>query len=111
MMLLPMLMLTAQAASEAIRHGDPVTWPAVGLAGVAAVGSWLSIIFNNRKWKASGNCATKSIPVEKPGTGKKCQEHGEAIAGLVQFKETTSEALTKIDGKLDRLIEKFIGKA
>jgi len=104
MMLLPMIMLTAQAASEAIRHGDPVTWPAVGLAGVAAVGSWLSIIFNNRKWKASGNCATKSTPAEKPGTGKKCQEHGEAISGLVEFKDNTGKALVRIEGKVDLLL-------
>lgn len=46
----------------------------------------------------------------KPGQGETCREHGEAIAGLNQFKETATESLGKIDRKLDRLIEKFIGK-
>ena len=106
MMPIPMLMLTAQAVSEAIRHGDPVTWPAVGLAAVAAVGSWLSIVFNNRKWKASVNGGAKSTPVEKPGMGDTCREHGEAIASLIEFKGNTEKTLIRIEGKVDRLLER-----
>jgi hypothetical protein len=34
------------------------------------------------------------------------REHGEAIASLVEFKESTGTALTRIEGKVDRLLER-----
>lgn len=105
MMPIPMLMLTAQAVSEAIRHGDPVTWPAVGLAAVAAVGSWLSIIYGTRMAKKNNG------KNPKPGEGRICGEHGEAIIGLKQSDDEIKETLLRMDGKLDRLIERPMRKA
>jgi len=100
MMLLSML---TQAAVEAVRS-DPVTWPVVGLATVAAVGSWLSIIYANRKLKSIGNGTSNSTPVEKPGMGETCREHEKAISILVESKKSTDAWLARIDGKVDALL-------
>jgi hypothetical protein len=96
-------MSVIQTASDAIRQfGTPVTWPYVGLAAVAAVGSWLAVIFNNRKLKASGNSKGS-----RPGEGKTCREHGEAISKFDEFRINAKESLGRIEGKIDRLVERL----
>jgi len=73
------------------------TWPAVGMALIANVGTWLVILKRNSK-------KTTSNPGSNPGESKTCREHGEAISGLVEFKENTGTALVRIEGKVDLLL-------
>jgi hypothetical protein len=82
------LTLMAGQAAEAMRHGgDPATWPAVGLAAVAAGGSWLSIFYTNRRAKRNG---------VKPGESLTCRKHGEDLASLIEFKDMTKESIREM---------------
>jgi len=83
-----------QAAQEAIQQATRPDWPAVGMATVAAMGSWLAIIYGRKK---NGG---------KPGTSDTCRKHGEDIASLKEFKGNTESSLERIEGKLDRLLMK-----
>lgn len=76
---------------------EPITWAAVGMAAVSSMATWLIILKKNSK-------KTTSNPGSNPGEGKTCREHGEAISGLVEFKENTGTALVRIEGKVDLLL-------
>lgn len=109
------MMLLAQAAIETVKTSSYVTGKFVidGALLIAGLKTVELIVSKVRTRRNGGNVQAKIESLEKrptPGGSLTCREHGEAIAGLVQFRETTSETITKIDGKLDRLIEKFIGK-
>lgn len=90
-------MYLARAAQEVLRHSDPVTWPAVGLAAVAAAGSWLSIVYGRRRARWANNGP-------KPGESETCREHGEAIATLTKGQETTETSLLRIERKVDQIL-------
>jgi hypothetical protein len=68
MMLLPMLMLAAQVASEAIKQGpssdQAVTWTAVAMAIVANVGTWLMILKRASKEKAKAESAANAVNIK-----------------------------------------------
>jgi hypothetical protein len=108
MMFLSIIMFAAQAASEAIKQGpssgQAVTWTAVAMAIVANVGTWLVILKRNPK-KATSNPG-HSPSVVKPGEGLTCREHGESISALEESKKNTDAALVRIEGKVDRLLER-----
>ncbi|MCJ7643877.1 MAG: hypothetical protein MUP28_05305 [Candidatus Aminicenantes bacterium] len=79
------------------------TWPAVGMSLIANVATWLVILKRNSK-KVTPNPGP--VPSALNEAWEVIREHGEAIAGLVEFKESTGTALTRIEGKVDRLLER-----
>jgi len=108
MILLPIFMLAAQTASEAIKQGAPsgqaVTWTAVAMAIVANVGTWLVILKRNTK-KVTPNPGPIHSVI-KPGEGLTCREHGESISALEESKKNTDAWLARIDGKVDELLKR-----
>lgn len=70
MMLLPMLMLAAQAASEAIKQGpssgQAITWTAVAMAIVANIGTWLVIMKKGSKEKSNADLLIQKIAASDP---------------------------------------------
>jgi hypothetical protein len=42
----------------------------------------------------------------KPGETQVCRDHGEKLAILNEFKDNAGESLIRIEGKVDRLLEK-----
>ena len=100
MMLLSML---TQVATEAAKSSSYVTGQFV-LDGALLIGALkaVEVIVSKVRTKRNGGV--------KPGEGKKCQEHGEAIAGLVKSEENTGDALKRIEGKVDQLILTMVGK-
>ncbi len=94
MILSALMLMAGQAAQAAGQTNAPATWPAVGMATVAAAGSWLSIIYTNRKAKKTG------VP---PGMGATCGAHGKAIeeqgktlASLAEFRDMTKENIREM---------------
>ena len=97
-------MLLAQAAIETVKTSSYITGHFV-IDGVLLIAGLKTVELIISKVRAKGN--GKSM---KPGESEICQKRGEVIAGLVVSKDNTEKALANIDGKLDRLIEKFIEK-
>ena len=42
----------------------------------------------------------------KPGEASTCRAHGEEIAKLTEFKDNTCDSLKRIEGKVDRILER-----
>lgn len=42
----------------------------------------------------------------KPGESETCREHGEVIASLVEFRGSAGKSLERIEGKVDRILER-----
>ncbi|MCJ7643881.1 MAG: hypothetical protein MUP28_05330 [Candidatus Aminicenantes bacterium] len=108
MMFLSIIMFVAQAASETVKQGpssgQAITWTAVAMAIVANVGTWLVILKRNPK-KATSNPGPAPAALANEAW-EVIREHGEAIAGLVVSKDNTEKALVRIEGKVDRLLER-----
>jgi len=103
-------MLAAQTASEAIKQGAPsgqaVTWTAVAMAIVANVGTWLVILKRNTK-KVTPNPGPIHSVI-KPGEGLTCREHGETLASLIEFRDTTKDALKEIKDDIRQIREAVV---
>lgn len=93
----------AQATTEAVKSSSYVTGQFV-IDGALLIGALKAIEVVAGKIRAKRNGGVK------PGEGKKCQEHGEAIAVLVKSEENTNTALGRIEGKVDQLIMTMVGK-
>lgn len=83
--------------------GIDITWTAVGMAAVSNMATWLVILKRNQK-------KTTSNPGPIPATLNEAwgviREHGEAISELKEFRGNAKEALERIEGKVDRLLER-----
>jgi hypothetical protein len=105
----------AAQATEAGRSGVSVVLDA-GIIGLIVTNSGLLIkaLIDRKAVKAALDVAETAIKEAKdegdgrlkPGEGPTCREHGEAIASLVEFKGTAADALKRIEGKVDRLLER-----
>jgi hypothetical protein len=100
-----MIAEAAQVAAEAAKQGGTIT-VAVPTALISSIVTILgreaiAAYFGRRKGK-SGNGSGGP----KPGESEKCREHGEAIAGLMTFKDNTSEALKRIENMVYRILER-----
>lgn len=93
----------AQATTEAVKSSSYVTGKFV-IDGALLIGALktVEVIIGKVRTKRNGSL--------KAGEGKKCQEHGEAIAGLIKSEENTETALNRIEGKVDQLIMTMVGK-
>lgn len=83
--------------------GIDITWTAVGMTAVSNMATWLVILKRNSK-KVTPNPGPAPMALNE--AWEVIREHGEAIASLVEFKESTGTALTRIEGKVDRLLER-----
>lgn len=115
------MMNIAQAVAQAIapaieagRSGVSVFLDA-GLIGLILTNSGLLIkaLTDRKVIKTALETAALAVKREKDSDiangqaeNPMCQKHGEAIAGLVQFKGSSEEALRRIEGKVDRLLER-----
>jgi len=82
------------------------TWPAVGMALIANVGTWLVILKRYSKRVTPNPGPIHSVI--KPGEGPTCREHGETLATLVEFKDTTKDALKEIKDDIRQIREAVV---
>jgi len=93
-------MLIAQATTEAAKASSYVTGQflidgALLIAGLKTI----EVVVNKIRMRKNGTGP-------KPGEGVACRQHGEAIASLRTSEENTNVALQRIEGKVDRLLER-----
>ena len=91
-----------QVAAEAAKQGGVVT-VAIPTAFISSIVTLLgreALAFFVGKRKRNGNGGPK------PGAGETCRKHGEDIAMLVEFKGNADDAPKRIEGKVDRLLER-----
>jgi len=91
----------AQAATEAAKSSSYITGHFVidGALLIGALKTVEVIISKVRTKRNGGNIQVKVEKLEqrpKPGDGSTCREHGEALASLVEFKDTTKENIREI---------------
>ena len=89
-----------QVAAEAAKQGSiTIAIPTAFISSIVTLLGREALAFFVGKRKRNGNGA-------KPGAGETCREHGEDIATLMQFKASCESSLTRIEGKVDRLLER-----
>ena len=108
----------AQAATQAVGTGKSgiSVFLDAGVIGLILTNSGLLIkaVIDRKAVKSALDVAKAAVSEAKdegdgrlkPGEGPTCREHGEAIASLVEFKGTAADALKRIEGKVDRLLER-----
>jgi hypothetical protein len=100
-----------QAAADAAKTSSYVTGRFV-IDGALLIGTLKvveAIIGKIRTRRNGGSVQAKIEELEKnpkSGEGEKCREHGEAISALEESKKNTYGWLARIDGKIDRLLER-----
>lgn len=95
------MMHIAQAAADVAKSSSYVTGQFVvdGVLLIAGLKAVELVISKVRGPKGNGKGP-------KLGEGTKCQAHGEAISKLEEFRGNTKDALERIEGKVDRLLER-----
>jgi len=89
-----------QVAAEAAKQGSiTIAIPTAFISSIVTLLGREALAFFVGKRKRNGNGA-------KPGAGETCRKHGEDIAMLVEFKGNADDALKRIEGKVDRLLER-----
>lgn len=97
-----MLLEAVQAASHAAAGGAYITGTFV-VDGAILLAVLKAVEFGIGKIKPrNGN--GKRMP--QPGAGETCRVHGNDISALNEFKTNAGESLKRIEGKVDRLLER-----
>jgi len=94
------MMHLVQAASDVAKTSSYVTGQFV-IDGVLLIAGLKTVELVINKVRAKGNGK-----ISKPGEGPTCRTHGEAISKLEEFRGNTKDALERIEGKVDRLLER-----
>jgi hypothetical protein len=100
-----------QTTADAVKTSSYVTGQFV-IDGALLIGTLKvieAIIGKIRTRRNGGSVQAKIEELEKnpkSGEGETCREHGEAISALEESKKNTYGWLARIDGKIDRLLER-----
>jgi hypothetical protein len=99
------VLYAAAQAVEASRPGVSVFLDA-GIIGLIVTNSGLLLkaLIDRRAVKTA--LAEVKKAGASPGESETCREHGEDIATLKEFKGGAAEALKRIEGKVDRILER-----
>jgi len=112
------MMHIAQAAAQAVETGKSgiSVFLDAGVIGLIITNSGLLVkaLVDRKTVKAALGVAETAVKAAKdegagrlkPGESPTCREHGETIAGLVQFKGTAELTLGRLENKVDRLLER-----
>jgi hypothetical protein len=112
------MMNLLQAVVETAKQGSvTVVVPTAFLSSAATLLLYKGVPFvigviRGKPRYANGNGGSVQAKIEeleknpKSGEGETCREHGEAISALEESKKNTYGWLARIDGKIDRLLER-----
>lgn len=109
------MMHIAQTVAQAVETGRSGISVFLDAGTIALIltnsGLLVKALFDRKTIKAALDTAALAVkrekdadPVERPGESETCREHGEAISGLVEFKDNTGKALVRIEDKVDLLL-------
>lgn len=112
-----MIYEAGQVAAEAAKSGSILSGQFI-LDGAFLI-ALLKIVEAGIRWatnkvKARSEPAPSVVPAvlpangkgPKPGESDTCREHGENIATLLEFKKSAEASLTRIETKVDRILER-----
>lgn len=93
----------AQSVPDAARAGTSVLTGSFVLDGAILIAALKVIEAGINKIRTTRN---GKRPTPMPGETSTCRLHGEDIATLKAFKDSATESLTRIESKVDRILER-----